>query len=924
MRTRVTLRVQQTISLFLILLYASVSWSATINKSPNDKRSYASIQLDNQLQVLLISDPTTDKAAVSLDLGFGSASNPENRAGLAHFLEHMLFLGTQKYPQAGDYQAFIQSHGGSHNAFTALQNTNYFFDINATDLEPAIDRFSQFFIAPLFSAEYADRERHAVHSEYSAKQNDDGRRIYAATQQAMNPLHPASQFAVGNLDTLPTDKEVGLRQDLIAFYDQHYSANRMKLVILGQQDLETLGQLAKTYFSAIKNKALAPLTIEHPLFNKSQLPMQIHIKTIQDTRALSLSFPTPAALPYWKTQPLQLVSSLIGYEGEGSLLALLKEKGWATGLGASSGEEYTHENSFNVYISLTPEGYKHIDDIVSLFFSYAQVLKQQGISAAIYYEEQRLNQQAFQFLAEQEPIHYVTTLAQRMQDYPEAHWIDAPFILEQYDPSAINLFLDAIRPDNMILSVQAKNIATDKTEKYYQTPYSIKALPQEKLQSWVNAATNPALFVRKENPFIANDVSLQKAQDIAPNHPIQIATNRAGVKLWFKPDHDFKVPKADLYFTLLSETGRTDASSMVALALYSEMVSDQLNKILYDAGMAGLSARIYTHQRGISVKISGYNEKLVVLASHIAKALRHPEANKARFKRILGDYREQLANNHSEKPYNQLYRVAYEKLMKSYSLAETEQAAAQISLDQMLQIADNLFGSAELRILVHGNMTLTQAKDVADTLVTQLNPALLGENAPDLDILTLGTQEPRLINVKIDHNDSGVLMYLQAPDDSTPSQAAVTLLSEIISAPFYDQLRTEQQLGYIVFASPLTIRKKAGLGLVVQSPSTSAPTIIERMNSFLANFSESLQQMTDEQLIQFKASVLARINEQDRQLNDRTNRYWQEIDMDLLNFDSRETLSSAINELNVDALRAMLKALQNRTMIVKNEGKQAN
>src|SRR5690606_4911268 len=137
-------------------------------KSPNDRREYRAVVLDNGLKVLLVSDPQTDKAAASLDVDVGSGSDPLAYSGLTHFLEHMLFLGTEKYPRAGEYQEFIGSHGGGHNAYTAYENTNYYFDIDKGWLEEALDRFSQFFIAPLFTPEYVDRERNAVHSEYQS------------------------------------------------------------------------------------------------------------------------------------------------------------------------------------------------------------------------------------------------------------------------------------------------------------------------------------------------------------------------------------------------------------------------------------------------------------------------------------------------------------------------------------------------------------------------------------------------------------------------------------------------------------------------------------------------------------------------------------------------------------------------------------
>ena len=114
-------------------------------QSPNDDLEYRLLTLENELQVLLISDPDTPKAAASLDVMVGSGDNPPGRGGLAHFLEHMLFLGTDKYPDAAEYERYITEHGGSRNAYTSFEHTNYFFDVNAPFLPEALDRFAQFF-----------------------------------------------------------------------------------------------------------------------------------------------------------------------------------------------------------------------------------------------------------------------------------------------------------------------------------------------------------------------------------------------------------------------------------------------------------------------------------------------------------------------------------------------------------------------------------------------------------------------------------------------------------------------------------------------------------------------------------------------------------------------------------------------------------
>lgn len=102
-------------------------------KSDPEKRQYRAITLSNQLTVLLASDPTTDVEAASVHVRAGHFDDPANRAGLAHFHEHMLFLGTEKYPEENDYEDFLGKNGGMSNAYTDMEDTNYYFNVSPLD-----------------------------------------------------------------------------------------------------------------------------------------------------------------------------------------------------------------------------------------------------------------------------------------------------------------------------------------------------------------------------------------------------------------------------------------------------------------------------------------------------------------------------------------------------------------------------------------------------------------------------------------------------------------------------------------------------------------------------------------------------------------------------------------------------------------------
>ena len=135
-------------------------------KSPIDDRDYRHVVLPNNLRAFLIHDPDSDRAAAAASVARGSDHDPQAHPGLAHFVEHMLFIATEKYPEVDGFTDFVGKHGGSRSAYTGSDRTTYHFHLKADRLPEALDRFAQFFIAPLFDPDYVEREKESIQSEY--------------------------------------------------------------------------------------------------------------------------------------------------------------------------------------------------------------------------------------------------------------------------------------------------------------------------------------------------------------------------------------------------------------------------------------------------------------------------------------------------------------------------------------------------------------------------------------------------------------------------------------------------------------------------------------------------------------------------------------------------------------------------------------
>ena len=300
-------------------------------KSANDSREYRHITLANKMQILLVSDPETDKAAAAMDVAVGHFSDPEELPGLAHFCEHMLFLGTEKYPDENSYSAFLNDHGGMSNAYTDMENTNYYFDVGHEHLEEALDRFSQFFSAPLFTASATDRELEAVDSENSKNLLNDSWRMFQLTKSTSSSDHPYHKFGSGNKATLkdrPAEKGIDTRENLLSFHKEYYSANNMRLAVVGKEPLDTLQAWVTQRFEGVRNTERPVPSFEGMPLRKEDMAKSFLVQPVKELRTIELSFQTPSLRSQYRAKPSQYLSHLVGHEGPGSILSLLKARAW--------------------------------------------------------------------------------------------------------------------------------------------------------------------------------------------------------------------------------------------------------------------------------------------------------------------------------------------------------------------------------------------------------------------------------------------------------------------------------------------------------------------------------------------------------------------------------------------------------------------
>lgn len=329
-------------------------------KSESDKKEYRQIKLSNGLTSLLVQhfiedadhedekmsqseescesdseegssdgeadNPKEKLAAVALCIDVGSWYDPKDIQGLSHFLEHMIFMGSEKFPKENEFDEFVSTNGGSDNALTECEYTMFYFDIVEEHLAGAIERFAQLFVSPLMLKDSMEREMQAVESEFQNNLNDDDTRIMQLCASIANG--PISTFTWGNLKTL---KE-GISNDKLysAVHDfrrKHYLANRMHLCVESSLSLDDLQKLVETNFAAIQSGPDPPSLEkpEHP-FQPEFFEKVFYVKPKADKSKLFVTFLLPSMEKHYKSKPHDYLSYVIQHEGAGSLSSFLKKR----------------------------------------------------------------------------------------------------------------------------------------------------------------------------------------------------------------------------------------------------------------------------------------------------------------------------------------------------------------------------------------------------------------------------------------------------------------------------------------------------------------------------------------------------------------------------------------------------------------------
>jgi insulysin len=873
-------------------------------KASTDRSETRHLVLDNGLRVILLSDPDLNKSSASLVAGVGSYNDPEDRAGLAHFLEHMLFLGSKKFPGDTDYSRYLKSNGGYSNAYTSGDHTNYHFEISHQAFDGALDRFSQFFVAPLFNPDFTAREMNAVDSEFEKNLQSDLWRTQEIWRTMVREDHPERHFSIGNLKTL----EGITRDEFLGFYKQYYSANQMALAMTSNHSLDKMEGWAKVYFNAIENRQLKAIDYSDQLIDPTLAPGLTLIEPVQDLRKLSLIFPVKGALGLYRSKPGELIGFLLGYEGEGSLLSHLKAEGLASSLG---GDFYHASKDYSlafVEVELTAKGSEQWREVMNSTFAYINLLRDSDYPDYLFQERATMARLNELYANKGEGADRALSLANNALNYPLEDAARADYLWDEASPEDYFELLSLMRPDNMVAMLEMKGVPTNLSEEHFGAQYSLQPFTAEELKQFNNPEPVAAVTLPAPNRFIPNTVELLAT---APSQVI----SEPGLSLFYGQDTEFERPRVSYQIRIRQEKAQAEVSAAVKRDFYVTLLSEVINEQAYAASTAGLRVAVTDGSKGISLSVSGYSQSANALLESVLKQMRQPDFDETRFAAIKDRKVRALQNAVFTDAWQQARELERKLFWKHYATPEEQLAVAKdLTADSIKRYAKTLFKRGNVEMMAYGNVSQGEAEALARGVVKTLKlKPLDAHKVFERKTLKLNAGEPVVSTNILKVNNSAFRQGILLGEANAKNRAAAHMVSTFFADLYYGEMRTRQQLGYIVGGYHSESEGKLHARFIIQSADYSADELMERSNTFLATLPAAFDAADDTRIDTIRAAVRAELEQKDKSIAERGARFFNLAFERDGNWGRAQETLAALDALSREDVRAMLEKIANNS-----------
>ncbi|MDD0824051.1 pitrilysin [Mannheimia sp. AT1] len=834
----------------------------SINKSPNDKAIYQGIKLDNGMTVLLISDENANKSLMSAIIPIGSMDDPVSQQGLAHYLEHMILMGSKNYPETNSLDAFLNKNGGMNNASTAPHRTAYYLQVNNEAFSEAVTRLADTLAFPLLLESNAKKEVNAVNAEMVRAKSSDGHLLRSVNLATSNPAHPSTKFAVGNNETLSDKADSKLQDELEKFYQERYSANLFKVVLYSNQSIEQLAKLAANTLGKMENKNLTVPQTSEPLYRAEDKSVFIQYKPVKSTKMLIIDFDFPNDELQFKHKTGEYIAYVLNNNTDGTLSDYLIKQGLSdSGIEAVNTPNIGRDRgSFQIYILLTDKGLEEQDKVISLVFQQIEQIKQKGIQENYFNEVRESLKQDFQHLQVEKNMNFVEFISDQMLYFPLENVIDEGYLAETMDANAINEKLAGMNIENARILLISDNAKTDKKSPHFEAGYSIAKISEAQKQKWLDFSKNPTLNLPELNPYFTTDFSLNQT-DKGISKP-KLITEQQGNLIYTMPSVHFgNDPKAQISMAFNIQPRADDLKSLMSASVLGYMNNLAQTKLNFQSSVAGMNLDIAPSANGLAIGADGYTQNLGKLMIDSLTQFTQFELTENMLAQAKQRLHQALDRSEKENSLTQA-NTALSRFSNYpyFELDKQREVIDQITLEDIQQLRERLLSQATgFKLLSVGNLSNEQVSSLAEQAQAVIkNQKSANSTGQYVDV----NESQRKLNfIKNVPNEDNALIMAFMPNGYAELEGVVRarLLRDIISRWYFNDLRTDKQLGYVVYATNNLIGKTSGIQFMVQSPNTTPAGILEHNKRFFSESMERLQNLSEDEFAKYRASLVERL-----------------------------------------------------------------
>jgi len=688
--------------------------------------------------------------------------------------------------------------------------------------------------------------------------------------------------------------------------------------------LDKLQEIVLKYFNDIINKNIKPPKYSNDVYDGDKVFKKLFkIYPVTEIRDVNIFWPYKSTYKYCNESVTSLIAYCLGDEGPGSVLSLLKNKGWATELCAGVWHDKEEHCVIGCNISMTIQGYKNWDKIINIVYMYIDKMqKLTDKDIKMYYDERNVvNKISFKYKGKEKPYDYACTLARQMQyNYDRKKILyNTADVFDEMSTDIIKEYFNALTVDNAYYELVCKDVENecDCKEIWYNTPYKTESIDSKLLKSWMNFDKNSKDYALLNTPppnqYIASNFDIYcddtKNADEISTVPVVIKDTKQH-KVWFKMDDYFKKPKLCVKLRVISPKLIDTVTSRNYTELINEILDDGLAVYTYAFEEANVFYKIFTEDDALIFSFNGYNDKLYKLVETVLKFFSELKISKEKYNINYEKMKRDIESKKKSQPYkHSMAMEAYMLESDTFRPIDIENDFnSNITYEGILKHYKEMFKTIFVETLIYGNIN----KNTADIYINYIDKYLIKKSQNVYDYKLIKSKRKGLLKLPQKGNEYQLRFKCPNKDeinscitnkyfycvDTYKDNAIMKIFTHLIDSPFYDDLRTKKQLGYIVWSYSDNTSSYLNVGVDIQGNKVDPANMDKEIEAFFDSFIDDiLNKMDDETFEINKKSVINNLLIKPKTIHAQNKRYWGEMDKYRYQFERRKHMAKEIKKL---------------------------